>query len=90
MAEKYIYLSGFKYGLDARKSVLTSVPGTLVKAENCFVNIGGELEQRMSFVRDANTYPSNTFGLQDTDSGLVTFGSDAAPSGPLPVRLEGM
>lgn len=38
----------------------------------------------MSFARDANNYPINTFGLLPTDSGLMTFGKEASPSSTLP------
>src|SRR5437899_924454 len=87
MAEKYIALNSFKYGLDGRRDVLTSVPGTLAQLFNAHINAGGEVEQRLSFVKDANLFPTNTFGLQDTDSGLMTFGSDASPHAALPTGV---
>ena len=87
MSEKYVSLASFKYGLDGRRDVLSSVPGTLQRLINAHINAGGEIEQRMSYVKDANAYPANTFGLQDTDAGLLTFGSDNAPSGPLPAGV---
>lgn len=87
MAEKYIALNSFKYGLDGRRDVLTSVPGTLAQLVNAHINSGGEIEQRQSFVKDATLFPTNTFGLQDTDSGLMTFGSDASPNASLPTGV---
>lgn len=93
MSDKYYIFENFRYGLDSRKSVLTELPGTLLQAVNGFVNSGGEVEQRKSFaqietaVHNDLPFPANCFGLQDTDSGLVTFGSDAAPSGTLPTGV---
>lgn len=88
MADKYIALNGFRYGLDGRREALTSLPGTLVQLTNAHINPGAEIEQRMSFARQTNGFPSNTFGLQDTDSGLVTFGSDASPNAALPTGVS--
>lgn len=85
MAE--LKIENFKYGLDARRDDLVSQPGTLVSFTNGHINTGGELESRGKFTSDANLYPTNTFGLQDTDSGLVTFGSDAAPNASLPTGV---
>lgn len=84
MADKYIHLQNFKFGLDARRSELTSQPGTLVKCENAHINHGGEIEKRKGFYKNANTFPTNTFGLEVTSLGLITFGSDAAPNAALP------
>lgn len=74
-------ISSFKFGLDTRKDVLTSQPGTLVTCENAHVNPGGEIEKRKAFVSFAtvSVLDSNgatgTFGLEVTDAGLVVFGS---------------
>lgn len=87
MADKYITLSSFKYGIDARREVLASLPGTLITLINGRINEGGEIEQRKSFTRSTNAFPSNTFGLQDTDQGLMTFGGDASPNAALPAGV---
>lgn len=68
----YITVENFKFGLDARRSELTSQSGTLVTLENAYVNNGGEIEKRKAFVRA--TLPYWTFDLVATPSGLVTFG----------------
>lgn len=47
---KTFALDTFKYGLDTRRDVLTSVPGTLVTIENAHINPGGEVERRKAFV----------------------------------------
>lgn len=63
MSDKLIAINNFKYGLDSRRDALTSVPGTLAAIVNGHINAGGEIEQRFSFARDANTYPANTFEI---------------------------
>lgn len=69
-------ISNFKYGLDARRSELTSQPGTAMVLENGHVNSGGEIEKRKAFVSDPTRFDiTKTFGLEATDAGLVTFGS---------------
>ncbi|SRR6266702_1714527 len=87
MSEKYISLNSFKYGLDGRRDILTTVPGALSQLVNAHINAGGEVEQRMSFAKDATAFPTNTFGLVDTDSGLMTFGSAASPNASLPTGV---
>ena len=73
--------------MDGRREQLVSVPGTLMTLVNAYINSGGEIEQRLSWAKAANAFPSTTFGLQDTDSGLVTFGSVASP-GSLPAGVS--
>lgn len=74
-----IKLKNFKYGLDARKSNVESVAGTLTELENAHINQGGEIEKRKAFVYTA--FPAGTFGAQATAAGIVTFGSAADPGG---------
>ncbi len=93
MSDKYIQIQNFKYGVDSRRSELTSQPGTLVRCENAHVNHGGEIEKRKGFFKNKYTFPTNTFGFEYTAAGLVTFGSDAAPNAALPngvtyIRLQ--
>lgn len=71
---KSLIIKNFKYGLDTRRDVLTSQPGTLVTLENCHINQGAEIESRKAFV-PVGTLPSNCFDLLATPTGLVTFGS---------------
>lgn len=71
-------LENFKFGLDSRKSELTSIVGTLEEANNCHINQGGEIEKRKAFVRTA--LPTNSFGGLGTLSGLTVFGSVASGS----------
>lgn len=69
----YNVISSFKYGLDARRSELTSVPGTLEELRNGHVNQGGEVEKRKAFVRTSlvNNY---SFGFEALKDSLVVFG----------------
>ena len=74
-----ILIRNFKQGLDTRREVLSSLPGTLQNLVNAHINQGGEIEKRYAFVRTA--LPPNTFGLESTAAGLITFGSDPDPGG---------
>lgn len=86
----YIVIENFKYGLDSRRGALTSLPGTLVTANNVHINAGGEIEKRQAFVVGDHTFPTNTFGLQDSDSGLLTFGAEASANAALPTGVNYM
>ena len=85
----YLTVDNFKFGLDTRRSELTSQPGTLEVCENAHISEGGEVEKRAAFVpfADVSCLDSNgdqgNFGLQDTENGLVVFGS-ATPSEEFP------
>lgn len=73
-----IVLKNFKYGLDTRRDLLTSQPGTLVTLQDAHINQGAEIEGRKAFVKVGSipigaTQP--TFDLLATASSLVTFGS---------------
>lgn len=85
--QKSLRVEIFRYGLDARRSELVSSPGTLAVCENAHINAGGEVEKRKAFVRNQKGFSSNTFGLQDTDTGLMTFGSVDASLVTVPVGV---
>lgn len=76
-------VDNFKYGLDTRRSELTSIPGTLETLINGHINQGGEIEKRKAFVRTA--LPTNSFGLERTSSGPTAFGSVASGSLTIPM-----
>ena len=84
MPDKTLTIASFKYGLDSRRQDLASQPGTLVRCVNGHINPGGEVEKRKAFISDPNKFPTNTFGIQDTASGIMCFGSDPTPSGLMP------
>lgn len=68
-----ININNFKAGLDTRRSILSSQPGTLMVLNNAHINEGGEVEKRKAFFRQP--LPSNTFGLLATGEEILTFGS---------------
>lgn len=78
----YLTIQNFRYGLDARRSELTSQPGTLLRAIDCHVNQGAEIEKRKAFIKTA--MPTGVFlGLSVTNT-QYGFGSV-----PLPVMPAG-
>lgn len=72
----YLEIKNFKYGLDTRRSELTSNPGTLLELTDGHINQGGQIEKRKCF--GFNPLPANTFGLQETSRGLYVFGTMAS------------
>lgn len=72
-------ITNFKFGLDTRRDVLTSQPGTMVTCENAFITPGGEVEKRMKFeqysdmsILDVDGFQA-CFGLENTVYGLTTY-----------------
>lgn len=75
-------------GLDARRLPETTPGGVLVRADNGHITRGGEFQTRAAFVPQFSL-PAGTIGLAHTRTGLVVFGSAAAPSGiPSGVRYQ--
>lgn len=69
-----IWIREFTGGLDVRRLAETSPGGTLMRAKNCHINRGGEIEQRADFL-PLYTSPLNaTVGLAQDRNGLVVFG----------------
>jgi hypothetical protein len=68
-------ISQWKYGLDTRRSQLTSVPGTLLEIDNAHINQGAEVEKRKAFVK--TLMPPQTFGAQPTPTTIYVFGSSS-------------
>jgi len=65
-------ITSFKYGLDTRREILTTVNGALTTATNVFVNQGGELVKRLPFLRSVDlNYTDSTSSLQAVFFGLV-------------------
>jgi hypothetical protein len=60
-----INVSNFKYGLDTRRSQLSSQLGTLLVCQNAHINEGGEAEKRKEFgLQQALPHGTGyTFGL---------------------------
>lgn len=95
----YLNVQNFKFGVDSRRSELTSSPGTLLQADNGHVNQGGEFEKRKAFVGldctvgsvVAGTLPKGTgycFGIEAGTTTFYTFGSAASGTvGALPTGV---
>lgn len=78
----YLNIANFKYGLDTRRSELTSQPGTLLQLNNAHVNQGGEIEKRKAFVRTVIDPNQSTFGMEITSNDtILVFGSGTTPVG---------
>jgi len=72
----YIAITNFKYGLDTRRSQLSSQPGTLLVLNNAHITEGGQIEKRKAFVK--TTMPASTYGLQQTSTTIYKFGSKSS------------
>lgn len=77
-----VIIENFRYGLDTRRSNLTSVLGVLTTLRNAHVNQGGEIEKRKSFVgTDITPTPASgvvsTFGMEALRDSIVIFGGEA-------------
>ena len=83
-----IWVKEFTGGLDVRRLPESSPGGTLVRAIDCHINRGGEIEQRAAFVPVYTLPPGLTKGLAATPSGLVVFGHQAAPTLPEGVAYQ--
>jgi hypothetical protein len=75
----YVVIENFRYGLDTRRSNLTSVLGTLETLQDGYINQGGEIEKRKAFVA-VDITPSvasgvtATFGIEALKDTIVIFG----------------
>jgi hypothetical protein len=87
----YLVINNFVGGLDTRRHILTSKPGSVVKLVNAHITRGGEIEKRKIFEL-YKTLPAGTFGLESCANKLYTFGSadlaSQVPSGITYQRLQ--
>lgn len=83
----YLVVENFLGGLDTRRHVLASKPGTLAKLNNGHITRGGEVEKRKAFSVFAQL-PSGTFGLEAAGGKLWCFGSIAEPAMPTGVHYK--
>ena len=80
----YTLVKSFERGIDTRKLIDTTEPGTLIDARDCHITLGGELEKRAAFVVAA-TLPDTTIGLWVTDGRVYhTWGDSLTPPAGLP------
>lgn len=84
----YLVVNNFVGGLDTRRHILTSKPGSVVKLVNGHITRGGEIEKRKIFEL-YKTLPIGTFGLESCANKLYTFGSlDLAASVPSGITYQ--
>ena len=70
----YVLVEDFKGGIDTRRTVVTSVPGSCVTLTNAHITRGGEIEKRRAF-KEWATLPANTHGLAAGGGRVFVFGS---------------
>lgn len=84
----YVLVEDFKGGIDTRRTVVTSVPGSCVTLTNAHITRGGEIEKRRAFKLWA-TLPANTHGLAAGGGRVFVFGSDSITlASTLPASLS--
>lgn len=76
-----VVIENFRHGVDARRSELTSVLGTLEKLIDGHINQGGEIEKRKAFVPTDLSTSIATFGFEALKDSIVIFGGDPKPAG---------
>src|SRR4029453_16105267 len=80
----YYLVKDFVRGLDVRRMIETTEPGSLIRAKNCVITRGGEIERRAAGNKVIDL-PPNTFGLW-YEGGIPgtwhVFGSTLAPTMP--------
>ncbi len=81
------WVTEFTGGLDVRKLPETSRGGTLIRAVDCHINRGGEIEQRAVFAPVWQSPLAATTGLVATRDRLVVFGHAAAAPAGLPPKF---
>lgn len=83
----YLVVENFVGGLDTRRHILTSKPGSVVELTNGHITRGGEVEKRKAFEL-YRSLPSGTFGLNVCGGKLYTFGSDNILTVPAPIIYQ--
>lgn len=74
-----IWIREFTGGLDTRRLPETSSGGVLIKATDCHISRGGEIEQRPAFVDFGDV--AGSVGLAYDPASLYVFGEAADPGG---------
>lgn len=82
-----VVITDFKAGLDARNMPESTLPGALLRADNCVINQGGEIEKLQAWRRIFNLPECKTFGMQEIDDIIWVFGTE--PKDPkLPQKVQ--
>lgn len=85
-------IQNWRFGLDTRRSELTSQPGVLETAQNVHINQGAEIEKRKAFVPAVtnladSAFSANVFGLEVSGGNMVAFGSAAVGAITVPAGV---
>ena len=89
----YTIVDNFSAGLDNRRHILNSKPGTLAKAENVHITRGGEIEKRKAFSLLGESTNNICHGLESTASGVYTFSWTEDPTPvdvPAPIKYQAL
>lgn len=81
-----IWVREFTGGLDTRRMFETTPGGSLIKAVDCHITRGGEVEKRAAFAPTYELPGGETVGMAAGVSGIYVFGHTATPSG-IPVGV---
>lgn len=76
----YTVSDNFAKGIDRRRPIYATTPGSVWEATNCHVSRGGDIEKRKSMKKIA-ALPPQCNGIIGAESTIYTFGSDAEPAG---------
>jgi hypothetical protein len=79
----YLVIEDFRGGVDRRRPIYASKPGTLWSCSNAHISMGGDIDVRKAFV-DRGSFSAQTFGLVAVGSARYTFGSSAAAAVTVP------
>lgn len=70
----YTIVDNFSAGLDSRRHILNSKPGTLAKISNAHITRGGEIEKRKKFeLFDIFENTDQVYGLEASSDGIYCF-----------------
>src|SRR5580658_6229249 len=84
---KQLNITDFRYGLDSRRSELTSRSGVLLKCNNGYITEGAEIYKRKGFVK-VPLVAGCFGGLSLPNGNVMVFGSIAAPVLPAGVVYQ--
>lgn len=73
----YLVVEDLRGGVDRRRPIYASKPGTLWTCVNAHITMGGDVEKRKAFT-DLGAFDADTFGLFAAADNLYTFGNQAA------------
>lgn len=84
-----LVIQDFKAGLDSRSMGESTLPGALIRADNCVINQGGEVEKHEAWVKVFNLPDSKTYGMRVVNDITYVFGSEPEGSlGSLPQKVQ--